>query len=60
MRKQAISLLKDYEKQIKAGIDPVFIPSQCGIEGIKIWDEIVQEHYTQEKEIYQEIFKENL
>ncbi len=53
MRKQAVSILKDYEKQVKAGKNPVFIPSQCGIEHAELWDEIVNERYAGEKSVYQ-------
>lgn len=56
MRKQAVSILKDYEKQVKAGKNPVFIPSQCGIEHAELWDEIVNERYAGEKSVYQNTF----
>ena len=46
--KPGIATLKDYEAQKKLGLDPVFIPSRCGIEGAELWDKIVPEHYAKE------------
>ena len=57
MRKQAINILKDYEKQIRAGIDPVFIPENCAIKGADIWNDIVNEKYSEAKNIYEKTFK---
>jgi len=35
--KPAIVALKDYEKQKKEGIDPVFDPRKLGIKGADFW-----------------------
>lgn len=57
LRKQVAAILKDYENQVKAGLDPVFIPADCDIERAELWDEIIAEHYAAEKEAYQKAFK---
>lgn len=57
LRKQAVAALKDYEKQVKAGIDPVFVPEDCGIKDAEVWDEIVNEHYALQKKKYNEAFR---
>lgn len=46
LQKPAFICLKDYEKQRKAGKDPVFDPDACGIENADIWKEIVAEKYS--------------
>ncbi|SDG52648.1 alanine/glycine:cation symporter family protein [Propionivibrio dicarboxylicus] len=48
LAKPGIATLRDYEQQRKLGLDPVFVPSRCGIEGAELWDSIVQEHYAKE------------
>ena len=57
MRKQAVTILKDYEKQVKAGINPVFIPADCDIKHAELWEEIVDKRYAVEKEAYQKTIK---
>lgn len=42
---KAIKILKDYERQKKLGIDPVFEPSDLGIENAELWEEIANEKY---------------
>jgi len=37
--KPAVRVLKDYETQKKAGIDPVFNPIKAGITGADFWEE---------------------
>jgi AGCS family alanine or glycine:cation symporter len=37
LRKPALKVLKDYEKQRKAGKDPVFVASEVGIENTEQW-----------------------
>ena len=34
--------------QKKLGLDPVFIPSRCGIAGAELWDTIVPRTYAKE------------
>ena len=46
LSKPGIATLKDYEAQKKMGLDPVFIPSRCGIKDAELWDKIVPEHYA--------------
>ena len=48
LTKPGIATLKDYEAQRKLGLDPVFIPSRCGIEGAELWDTIIPETYAKE------------
>ncbi len=48
LSKPGIATLKDYEAQKKLGLDPVFVPKRCGIEGAELWDKIVPEHYAKE------------
>lgn len=60
LRKQATSLLKDYERQYKAGIDPVFIPGECGIKGAELWDEITDSKYPAEKQAYRQAFNKQV
>ena len=38
--KPAIITLKDYEKQLKMGLDPVFIPEKYKIENAELWNKI--------------------
>ena len=48
LAKPGIATLRDYEAQRKLGLDPVFIPSRCGIQGAELWDSIVAKTYPQE------------
>lgn len=50
MSKKSFILLKDYEMQKHLGLDPVFIPEDIGFDNCELWDEIVDEHYTELKE----------
>lgn len=43
----AARLLKDYERQKKLGIDPVFEPQDCGIKHAELWNDIVKEKYSE-------------
>lgn len=43
LTKTALKVFKDYEKQKKAGIDPVFDPIKLGIKGADFWEEKVKE-----------------
>ncbi|MDQ0999672.1 AGCS family alanine or glycine:cation symporter [Neobacillus niacini] len=52
LTKTALIVLKDYEMQKKAGLDPVFNPTKLGIKGADFWE-------TEYREIEQEIPKEN-
>ena len=42
---KAIRILKDYERQKKLGLDPVFEPADCGLENADLWIEIAEEKY---------------
>lgn len=44
LTKPAIKTLKDYERQKKIGLDPVFNPIEAGIEDADLWIEISQSH----------------
>jgi len=48
LTKPGIATLRDYEKQKKLGIDPVFIPSRIGIKGADLWDKIVPKMYSEQ------------
>ena len=48
LSKPGIATLRDYEAQKKLGLDPVFIPSRCGIKGAELWDTIIPKHYAKE------------
>lgn len=37
----------DYEKQFKAGKDPIFRPSNCGIKNADLWEKIADEYEKQ-------------
>ncbi|WP_276852169.1 alanine/glycine:cation symporter family protein [Enterocloster lavalensis] len=56
LRKYAFAALKDYERQVKAGIDPVFVPKDCDIQHAELWERIVAEQYADEKEEYGKVF----
>ena len=46
--KPGIATLKDYEEQKKLGLDPVFVPSRCGIKDAELWDSIAAKTYPQQ------------
>lgn len=48
LAKPGIATLRDYEQQKRMGLDPVFVPSRCGIKDAELWDKIVAEHYPQQ------------
>ncbi|HOF18388.1 MAG TPA: alanine/glycine:cation symporter family protein [Phycisphaerae bacterium] len=48
LAKPGIATLRDYEAQRKQGLDPVFVPARCGIQGAELWDEIGPRTYPQE------------
>ena len=50
LTKPGIATLRDYERQKKLGLDPVFIPSRLGIKGAELWDKIVPKNYAQQAE----------
>jgi AGCS family alanine or glycine:cation symporter len=53
LTKTALKVLKDYEMQKKAGIDPVFKPLKLGIKGADFWEEeYVGTDHTIQKEEY--------
>ena len=43
LTKTALKVFKDYERQKKAGIEPVFDPVKLGIKGADFWEEKVKE-----------------
>ncbi|MBQ9015976.1 MAG: alanine:cation symporter family protein [Firmicutes bacterium] len=45
MAPKSFRLLKDYERQKKMGLDPVFEPADCGIENADLWKKITEEKY---------------
>lgn len=45
MAPKSFRLLRDYERQKKMGIDPVFEPEDCGIDNADLWKEITAERY---------------
>ncbi|MEO8409459.1 MAG: alanine:cation symporter family protein, partial [Propionivibrio sp.] len=48
LTKPGIATLKDYEEQKKMGLDPVFIPSRCGIKNAEIWEGITAKRYPEQ------------
>ena len=46
MAPKSFRLLKDYEYQKHLGLDPVFIPEDIGFDNCELWDEIVEEKYS--------------
>lgn len=52
--KPATSILKDYEAQKVSGLDPIFIPENCGIDNAPEWHEILQRDYQEELRVYRE------
>ena len=46
MAPKSFKILKDYEDQKKLGLDPVFIPEDIGFDNCELWDEIVEERYS--------------
>ncbi|MDR1558086.1 MAG: alanine:cation symporter family protein [Clostridiales bacterium] len=40
-----IKLMRDYDKQKKQGLDPVFDPANVDVKGAELWSEIVEENY---------------
>jgi AGCS family alanine or glycine:cation symporter len=48
LAKPGIATLRDYEAQKKLGLDPIFIPARCGIEGAELWDTIIPRDYAKE------------
>ena len=48
LTKPGIRTLKDYEQQKKMGLDPVFVPERCGIQGAELWTEITAKNYPQQ------------
>ena len=58
MFKPGVAVLRDYERQLKKGIDPVFIPENCGIKNAPIWHEIIEKNYSKELEAYRAAFIE--
>ena len=43
---KVFAIYKDYERQRKLGLDPVFEPEDCGITNADLWDDIVTEKYS--------------
>ena len=43
---KVFAIFRDYERQRKLGLDPVFEPEDCGIENADLWKEITQEKYS--------------
>ena len=56
--KPAIITLKDYEKQLKMGLDPVFIPEKYKIENAELWNKIIEEDYNTELDNYKKVFND--
>lgn len=51
---KVIKIFRDYDRQRKMGLDPVFEPSKLGIDNAEIWDEIVAEKYSDLLELKRE------
>ncbi len=48
LAKPGIATLRDYEEQKRMGLDPVFVPSRCGIKDADIWEGIAANRYPQQ------------
>jgi AGCS family alanine or glycine:cation symporter len=48
LTRPGLATLKDYEKQKKMGLDPVFIPERCNIQGAELWQAIVERSYPEQ------------
>ncbi len=48
LAKPGIATLRDYEEQKRMGLDPVFVPSRCGIKDAEIWEDIAANRYPQQ------------
>lgn len=48
MAPKSFRLLKDYERQKKIGLDPVFEPDDIGIDNADLWNEIAAEKYPEQ------------
>ena len=51
---KVIKIFRDYDRQRKMGLDPVFEPSKLGIDNAELWDEIVAEKYSDLLELKRE------
>lgn len=58
LTKPGIATLKDYERQKKLGLDPVFIPSKLGIKGAELWETIIPRNYPKQLAAYEAATKE--
>lgn len=54
--KPGIATLRDYERQLAKGIEPVFIPENCHIKDAELWHTIIQEDYSEELSAYHQAF----
>lgn len=54
---KVVRIFKDYDKQRKMGIDPVFEPEKVGIENAELWNDIVKEKYSDLVELKREAEK---
>lgn len=48
MAPKSFKILKDYEKQKKMGLDPVFVPEDIGLDNCELWDEIAENRYPEQ------------
>jgi alanine or glycine:cation symporter, AGCS family len=48
LTKPGLATLRDYEAQKKMGLDPVFVPSRCGIKDAELWEEITAKNYPEQ------------
>ena len=44
---------------MKKGIDPVFVPERCGIQGAELWHKIIAEDYADELAAYKKAFPDS-
>lgn len=44
LSKPALRALKDYDRQKKAGLDPIFDPRVAGVENADFWIEYADQH----------------
>lgn len=46
------------KKQLKMGLDPVFIPEKYKIENAELWNKIIEEDYNTELDNYKKVFND--
>jgi AGCS family alanine or glycine:cation symporter len=51
LSKQATAVVRDYDRQRSAGLDPVFDPEDIGITNAPVWKEIAARKLARDREV---------